>query len=132
MCFTTYKKPRRKRATKNIVCYKMVNPNLTPFVISDSPRYEIGKIYHALYENGKKIKDFEIIHTKRDGWLVEEWAVFEGIHSYKYKEDISNSFYSFEIIECIIPKGTSYLYNKDCDEYVSLKVKPIKIFKEEL
>ena len=127
MCFTTFKRPRRKRATKNIVCYKIVNPNLTPFVISDSPKYEIGKIYHALYENGKKIKDFEIIHTKRDGCIDEEWNVFEGIHSYKYKESASSSFYPFKTIKCIIPKGTPYLYDKNYDEYVSLKVKPIKI-----
>ena len=119
MCFTTYKKPRRKRATKNIVCYKWIQRDLSPYVFSSHAAYEIGKIYHARDRDKKKIKKLRVID------YGDVWRVREGIHS--YSDIITSNPDNDKVIKCIIPKGTPYLHDKNYGEYVSLKVKPIKI-----
>ena len=124
MCFVKRQKskPKVRIAKKNIVCYKTVKTDMSPFHFNDQPKYILGKAYYALDWADNRIKSLDT----RDN-DCGSWNVYEGIHSYKTKGGAVFLLKRWGglMLECLIPKGTPYLSNDE--EYVSTKIKPIKI-----
>lgn len=123
MCWTISQeiKPRIKTAKKDITVYKEVH-RMKPICYSSYPKYELGKFYFALNDDKKIIKRIRC-YQPASAWTQSYWRVDEGVHSYDYRTNDSN-------LECIIPKGTKYLYNPRFREYVSMKIKPIRIIRK--
>ena len=118
MCF--YIHPAHKEvkiADKDIVCYKSLikegNKILSPYI---------------------RFKYFDVISFKRKTTVTSSHFILEKISFYdKNSSMISQGIHSHVVIKhfgkqfgklylAIIPKGTEYYYNPQCEEYVSLKL----------
>ena len=111
MCFSTYdphsgKDATRKRATKDIICYKVV--------YLPSPKIATSKYEKFEYKFGEVYKLGERI-TPIAG------TVNRGFHSYSDEETAFKNAQemNLRVVECIISKGTTYLINPYRREIVS-------------
>ena len=117
MCFVTYKSKIRL-ARKNIECYKIVkkgkNICFKNYCFSQYQefKYEYGKTY-----SGKsKMRLFL-------RWIFDIYVSDEAYHSYN---QVCYPVNPFEVVKCIIPKGSLYLISEDGIEYVSTSIKILK------
>ena len=113
MCFVT-KKSKIKIARKNIECYKKVMVK-SKYCLSSCQdfKYEYDKIYSS------KSK-----WTLFLNWIFDINVSDEAYHSYSFK--FCAPYSPFEVVKCIIPKGSLYLINDDGTEYVSTSIKILK------
>ena len=126
MCLELTKKSKKLIAKSDIRCYKVariftqidgVRAYMTPF---QGSLIEIGKTYNSE------------LSIERIGFL--KYGIFRGIHCFMKAEDcfafLSESYnlsMDYAVIECIIPKGSSYYrgyfreknsFTSDCLTYV--------------
>ena len=112
MCFVTYNSKIRL-ARKNIECYKIVikGKNIC-FSQYQEFKYEYGKTY-----SGKsKMRLFL-------RWIFDIYVSDEAYHSYNR---VCYPVNPFEVVKCIIPKGSLYFISEDGTEYVSTSIKILK------
>lgn len=131
MCF--YIKDNKKYiAEEDIVCYKGIFYQTDNSVESfwTGFTYVFGRVYNmrdgitCIWNSKSKLDTvvsyMTIIYSLFNKILVSKDSIYAGYHAYKVKPDYD--FYS--VVECIIPKGSTYYMNDD--EYVSNKIKIIK------
>lgn len=112
MCLTVKRFAFKKKAKKDIVCYKILYKwGCTYRSQFQGFEYITGMMYNT--ELGKKVKDP----------VNKEWDIYQGFHSYAYKMD-SKPLYaetSKVCMQCRIPKGSYYYEGKFgmCKSYVS-------------
>ena len=135
MCF--YKDhSEHKIANKDIVCYKVgyVNPTSTEFTecfsrVMKFP-YKVGETYIAerftLYElDAKWMFHGGVFHsyTRISNEYLKELVARN--EYWWYRRSVMNEFLC--IMECVIPAGTPYWENLDCQEYASTSIKVLRI-----
>ena len=123
MCLYINKKTKPKIVKKNVTCYKIVRktydsysftPPIYSFVNYTPPIYPFIKyvINQITYANPLRKEKF------REQYLESETIEGGFIHSFKFKKDALSILYSdsplshshlFSIIECEIPKETSFV-----------------------
>jgi hypothetical protein len=123
MCFYIHPdQPNPKVATRSIRVWKRFRRDLT------SP-YQLFQ-----YEHGKEYRSEMMAFPKFDGirYLINRKVIEQGLHSYssRIKAEYKGSFSRYEetIIECTVPKGSTYYWNPRSQEIVSdrLVIKAIK------
>lgn len=114
MCLTVKRFAFKKKAKKDIVCYKVLYKwGYTYRSQFQRFEYVTGMMYNT--ELGKKVKDP----------FNREWDIYQGFHSYANKEDSKPKRLCAEIsavcMQCIIPKGSYYYEGKfgKCKSYAS-------------
>ncbi len=120
MCFVKMSiNDKGQIANKNIICYKRMNINK----IDGKIKLESPYLYFTYNKN-----IIYSIKSKFQKTGAQNFRIEEGLHSYDNlikARDMRNN--DEVIIECIIPKGSYYLQNKDNQEYVSNAIKGTKI-----
>lgn len=130
MCFIIDKKHKKEKiASKNIICYKILEmKNIKIKGIFSSPYqkfiYNFKEKTHYIANTNKLLK---IDNQDYNNNII----IYNGLHSYStiknaelHKNNLSLIYDDkVEIFECIIPKGTKYYYNSERKEYVSLELK---------
>lgn len=138
MCWSSYNKPVRKIADKDITCWKVVHLINTHFKsIYFGKLYEIHKRYF--------IYDDEIyVHKVFASSTTTRYDIHRGFHSYNNKVfikennyqkiimnenkemwyDIFHSMSNVRVIKCIIPEDSIY-YENENGELVSSSIKII-------
>ena len=117
-------------ATKDIICYKIVrklNDKLNDYKGAFMSEYQYF-VYEpkVIYKLGGMLK----VHSASPTLSL----ITKGFHSYSRLSSVNNSInlkeewgkYDLSIVECIIPKGSTYYYNNSEHEYVSDSIKIIK------
>ena len=100
-------------AEEDIVCYKTCHESL---LIQDA---YISILRGFIYEKGKRYDLDKPLKIKLSD-LFDSHIIENGFHSfctYDYAKD--ETYYFSLIMECIIPKGSTYYHNPDFVEYVS-------------
>ena len=117
MCFVT-DRSKIRLAEKDIECFKIVikgkNICFKNYCFSQYQefKYEYGKTY-----SGKsKMRLFL-------RWIFDIYVSDEAYHSYNR---VCYPVNPFEVVKCIIPKGSLYLISEDGTEYVSTSIKILK------
>lgn len=126
MCFDVHPKhPVAKIAKKDIVCYKILKRDLSPYYQAKEKSYKLGVL-----------NDNITLRTIRLGLAIFEDTppmVEEGYHSYSAKVRPSRIF-KLDVLDglkedklpivasCIIPKGQLYYFNPDAHTYVSTNI----------
>ena len=116
MCFHVHPDhPTAKIAEKDITCYKVVE------TVRGNNQYKVKYIslYQGfIYERGKTyFSEISRYYNK----------IEEGVHSYTNLKTASEyKRYGVVLIECTIPKGSTYYYDPENEEYVSNQIKIIK------
>lgn len=119
-----------KRAKTDIVCYKILNKDMTaPYTgfQYDFREYKANGLFSLLTD----IKD-SIIQKVHEGFPICYWYSVGLIHTYKDIPLITSTKYfkglDRRVFKCIIPKGTYYY--ESCDsfefEYASRKLRIIE------
>lgn len=117
MCL--YSCQSRKKATKDIVCYKILNCiNGDLYSIYGKHKWEVGTLYEA--ERAKPS-------------YYDDEIKFGYFHSYDKEIEINKySLNSMQrVVRCIIPKGTYYYHGIHSDGregYASKKLKVVHVF----
>lgn len=121
MCWITDKKPTRKTATEDIICYKVFYSNEIKYKIKrflGIPLYKEGiKELYSLYRNYKYYpythNPTVNIYCGRDNNHTG-WVINVGYHSYSTlnKAKFTRCPGIELIVECIIPKNTIYYINE--------------------
>lgn len=121
MCFEIHPDHSEvKVATEDIVCYKFFTPHtlgvdyVTPF-----QRVRVPK---------KSLMESELGQTDFDFRLDRSWVSL-GIHSLTTLDEalayrarvLSHSFITI-YVKCVVPKGSTYYFNPDTNQYVSNKL----------
>lgn len=121
MCWESNKLPVRRVAREGIEVYKIVCD-------FDGIRVQslvMGFIYeyYKLYTKYDAIIPF-VFHSE----ISNQWIINEGFHSYtrnraiqEYKETVLHSISKFALVECIIPKGSTF-YRNENNEIVSDRI----------
>ena len=124
MCFCVLKNQRVKTAKEDIVCYKIIHADLRSNM--QLFQYEYGKTYKIKkFPEYIKIPDF--YSATPHHWSHSTRIINEGFHSYITLPPPPPSAYGFKLlVECIIPKGSRYHFNKKHNEYVSNSIKIVK------
>lgn len=121
MCFYIHNKHKeQKAATKDILCYKVLNglgkkTFYSPFRVK---RYDLSP--------GKSFKSKLVIPYEGAAYINV------GLHSYtvaKKARAIRKNWDDGKIMQFVIPKGTRYYFNPAKKEYVSAAIKFKKIIK---
>ena len=112
MCFVTYGSKIRL-ARKNIECYKIVKKEKI-FVFSQYQDFKYE--YNKTYSGKSKLRLFL-------RWIFDIYVSDEAYHSYNR---VCYPVNPFEVVKCVIPKGSLYLINEDGTEYVSTSIKILK------
>lgn len=112
MCLTVKRFAFKKKAKKDIVCYKILYKlGYTYKSQFQGFEYVTGVMYNT--ELGKKVKDP----------ANKEWGIYQGFHSYANKKDSKHLYAeSSEVcMQCRIPKGSYYYEGKfgNCKSYAS-------------
>lgn len=107
MCFLIHHKHQDpKIAKRNVVCYKYLTPNWSS--MHQHFKYERGVVYET-----ELVVNIYITGT-----------IHEGFHSYskrkKFRHILTGSL--FKQYKCVIPKGSTYYYNPEYEEYVSNQI----------
>ena len=117
-----------KRAKTDIVCYKILNKDMTaPYTgfQYDFKEYKANGLFSLLID----IKD-SIIRKVREGFPICYWYGVGLIHTYKSFSSRFLSKYLKEfnqrVFKCVIPRGTYYYESDNSIEYASRKLKIIK------
>ena len=119
-----------KKAKADIVCYKILNKDMTaPYTgfQYDFREYKANSLFSLLID----IKD-SIIRKVREGFPICYWYSIGLIHTYKNPPLMfwSETFNHLDrrLFKCIIPKGTYYYKSDDSFEfeYASRRLKIIK------
>ena len=112
MCFYIHSKhPEPKTAKEDESCYKIGYLDS----IHNKFRSEIMKFSYQLNK---------VYSTKIDGYGD---VIRRGFNSFKTKKDaLEDNTWGNDIVKCTIPKGATYYYNPDLQEYVSNKIKILK------
>lgn len=121
MCWITDKKPTRKTATEDIICYKVFYSDKIKYKIKrflGIPLYKEG--IEELYSLYRNYKYYPYVHnptvniycghdSNHTGWVINV-----GYHSYSTlnKAKFTRCPGIELIIECIIPKNTIYYINE--------------------
>ena len=110
MCFYIHSKhPDPKIAEEDKTCYKY------GLIIGETLRsYHQGFYYKFNKTYSLKEK------------LTGSSAIYEGFHSITNKKQAIAESGKEYVVKCIIPKGATYYYNPDLQEYVSNKIKILK------
>ena len=117
MCFVTYRSTIRL-AEKDIECFKIVRTGENYcfknccFSYYQDFKYEYDKIYFS--------KSKLTLFLNR---IFDISVSDEAYHSYN---QIRYPVNPYEVVKCIIPKGSLYLINEDGTEYVSTSIKVLK------
>ena len=101
-------------ATHDIKCYKKLERRTTTMYKTPFIRSTI------LFKNGVCIQQCDKFGISCNYFHINEWYIFEGIHSLVYNPHHSSSYY-LKIKIAIIPKGTKF-YIGNCNDLVSLKL----------
>ena len=110
--------PKPKIAKKDIVVYKLAFKTEGKFypICQASNEIKLNHIYHAKDKFRKNIKKFR----KSNDNIIKY-----GIHGFTDENMIDN--YAFHVrLQCIIPKGTLYMFNNK-HEFIAIKIKPVKV-----
>lgn len=132
MCFLKYyNSDKHKIADKDIVCYKSVYVNTE----DDNPKdgWSICAGFH--YKVGETYNEKTVLLDELDRYQTLSDGVF---HSYtrldlRYLRGmvLYNEYYSIKhpkcVMECVIPAGTPYWENLECQEYASTSIKVLRI-----
>lgn len=133
MCFYISRKhPELKIAERDIICWKlMLNCNRGYPTNHVESRYE-GYLYQLGYHYREDL-GFKTYFS----CALNNEVIGRGIHSYSTRREANEYFkndYSDRaiIVECYIPKGSSYYYNEFKKEYCSLDICLVQIIKTKL
>lgn len=133
MCFYIHSKHKTaKIAKKDIICYKILSKFNTRLYL-DNFIHEKGiyfsSIKNYIYnfnENKKYISNIKVENANY--WNNYNECIHIGIHSYSsIKRCRSYPYSRVVIVKCIIPKGSTYYYNPDKQEYVSDTIEFIEL-----
>ena len=112
MCFYIHKDyPKAMIAKKDIKVYKTL--------MRDGADY-IAPVYPMIYKAGKLYKA-SMVKIKPDDYSEQE-VINEGLHSFSTFTAGLYEAQGRKLFLFIIPKGSKYYYNSDCEEYVSNKI----------
>ena len=115
MCWISFKLPKPKIATEDIVCYKIFRCRKIKW--NTKVFYSLYRDYQYIaYASNPKITiNFKKFHTSPSCWYITE-----GYHSYNtlFKAILERIGTSYPIVKCIIPIGSTYYLNNE-DEIVS-------------
>ena len=116
MCFYIHPKHQEKKiAKRDIVCYKY--GRVTKAGNKFSPSCYTGFYYPFGEKVEQKGNRWPYIHTYR-GFFPKR--IEKGFHSYSNKKAIKGfTKRYYNIVKCIIPKGTEYFYDPKTKTYVS-------------
>ena len=109
MCFNIHSKHKEAKTAKtDITCYKVLKVFLG--IELESPYYEFKYVLNE--------KVFSEIH------VTDLSKILKGLHSYSNKKMATHEraewyYPNFRVFEAVIPKGATYYYNPDAQEYVS-------------
>ena len=126
MCFYIPNRIREaKKATKDIICYKILKKNNKP--LFNNLRID-GKI--EKYENGYIYKETNFNKFVKLKSNIGKTRGKDGFHSYTkysiYVQEIIKTQNRYNrsknIVKMIIPKGAWYFENKECCHYYSSKI----------
>ena len=121
MCMLTNQAWART-ATRDIVCYKIVNRYEHPFVLA-------SEVYNFSYELGKEYTEISfksVSHSSVLATLKNEVSI--GFHSYKRYRDAKAVKFNHRrvVMKCIIPKGSLYFEGTNGIEgYCSEKIRVV-------
>lgn len=119
MCWSSKYYPKIEIVDYPLVVYKVVR------YVDLSICYSLCRNFEYIYkEEYKQISDLKITQRK----YHYEWVINEGFHSYtrnraiqEYKETVLHSISKFALVECIIPKGSTF-YRNENNEIVSDRI----------
>ena len=117
MCFNVSRKhPDSLITQEDIICYKSSDTTKRRYKTfsSDYRRfdYKLGKVYR-LMTSLEPTRKVELYPEPR---FAESQVINQGFHSYI---KIPTQYLNDRLVECIIPKGSTYYINPDENEYVS-------------
>ena len=127
MCF--HRKDKHKVADAPIKCYKVMNL----FLPDDSP-LELESLYHPCRKR-YRIGDVMVPAQSIPPCIIDKMSLIEdgvihsfGLEALKRQDERGNIIGIRVCVECEIPKGEVYWYQKKCDTYISksLVIKSIK------
>ena len=125
MCWLSKCYPLKRTASHHLITYKIVNYT-TPLKCRSLIMWFDYIYKHEYIEPSLEIKEHPFKY---------EWDIFKGFHSYTYLnratkeyDTVSSRRYNVALVECIIPKGSTF-YRNEFDEIVSNRIIVNRILK---